>query len=238
MNNKKARTIVLPSFSLTETCNEEEDGAIKVVIPQTIVTNSQTYFTRNFGMGSRSVLDSNAYKYNFFPIVLCNDGSPWKEANLFILSKLEGSINPTMTTFQSIAADLADYRSYLDQEEIDPFNFPNRKLLRPTYRYRNFNVLKVQAGELSLNTAKRRVGVVISFYNWIINESIAEIENSPWTEKNGHISIKNRHGAIVCNKLKSTDLSIRTPKSENPYSETIQDSGELRPLKHSEQVAL
>lgn len=238
MNNKKASTILLSSFSLTETCTEEDEGAIKVVIPQTTVTNGQTYFIRNLGMGSHSVLEGDAYRYNFFPIVLCADDSPWKEANLFILWKLEGSMNPTMTTLESIASDLADYRSYLDQEDIDPFDFPKRKLLRPTYRYRNFNVLKVRAGEMSLNTAKRRVGVVISFYDWIIEESMAEIENSPWTEKKVHISIRNRHGAIVYNKIKSTDLSIKISKSENPYSETIQDGGELRPLKHREQVVL
>ena len=238
MDNKKARSIVLASFCLTETCAEEDNGSIKVVIPKVMGTESQTYFRRALSTGSRSVLDSNAYKYNFFPIVLCTDGSPWKEANLFILSKLEGSINPAMTTFQSIAADLADYKNYLDQENIDPFEFPARKLLRPTYRYRNFNIIKAQAGEISLGTAKRRVSTVVSFYNWIINESIAVVENSPWTEKSIHIPIENRYGATILKKVKSTDLSIKTPKSHNPYSDKIQDGGELRPLSRNEQVVL
>jgi integrase len=238
MSNQKAKTVVLPSFSLTETCDEEDDGSTKVVIPKITGADSRTYFRRNLCAGNRSIICSDAYRYNFFPIVLCADGSPWKEGNLFILSILEGFINPVMATVQSIASDLADYKNYLDQEGIDPFEFPKRKLLRPTYRYRNFNVLKAQAGEVSLGTAKRRVSRVVSFYNWVINESIAVIENSPWTEKSVHISIKNRHGAAIFKKVKSTDLSIKTLKSENPYSETIQDGSELKPLVPSEQVVL
>lgn len=238
MNNKKARTIVISSFFLTEICTEQDKGAIEEILPKTTTTNKQTYFRRNLNLYDRNIVESDVYKYNFFPIVLCCDSSPWKEANLFILSKLEGSINPSMTTFQSIASDLADYRSFLDQENIDPFYFPKRKLLRPTYRYRNFNILKAQAGEISLSTVKRRICVVISFYSWIISESLAVIENPPWVEKNVQLSLKNSHGATIIKNSKNTDLTIKIPKSNNPYSESIQDGGELRPLKRTEQVAL
>lgn len=238
MSNQKARTVVLPSFCLTETCGAKADGASKVVIPKTSDTDEQTYHRRNLGAGSRRILGNDAYSYNFFPVVLCADGSPWREANLFILYKLEGSTKPAMATFQSIASDLADYKNYLDEEDIDPFEFPRRKLLRPTYRYRNYNVLKAQAGDVSLGTAKRRVSAVISFYNWVINESIVEIENSPWTEKSVHIAIKNRHGAVILKKVRSTDLSIKAPRSDDPYSESIQDGGELKPLVPEEQVTL
>lgn len=238
MNNKNARAIVLSSFSLTETCMEQDEGAEKVILPKTTNTNTQTYFRRHLNFYNQDLEGNSEYRYNFFPIVLCNDGSPWKEANLFILSKIESSINPTMTTLQSIASDLADYKNYLEQENINPFDFPKRKLLRPTYRYRNFNLLKAHAGEVSLSTVKRRIGVIIAFYNWIINESIAVIDNPPWTEKSVKISLKNNYGARILKKLKSTDLSIKIFKSNNPYSESIRDGGELRPLKRIEQEAL
>ncbi len=93
-----------------------------------------------------------SYSYNFFPIILNNDGSPWREGVLYIIEKANNDFSYNLSTYHSIVSDLTHFKNYIDDNGIDMYSFPKMKLLRPTYRYRNFLLLLVQNGELSSHT--------------------------------------------------------------------------------------
>ncbi|QWT47067.1 tyrosine-type recombinase/integrase [Azospira inquinata] len=138
----------------------------------------------------------------------------------------------------SQADDLGAYREWLD-EHTNPdellFHFPRNKLARVTYRYRGHLIQKIYARELAPATAKRRMGVVISFYRWLIEENLFEPDFPPWQERQYLLSVKNTHGFSMTRSVASTDISIKASKTDDPFEGTIQDGSKLRPLSVEEQ---
>ncbi len=233
----KPKKIILPSFTLTETCNKSDEKSQTVNIAKS--KNSRlTYFIRPVNTID-SIFESNkAYSFNYFPIVLCGDSSPWKEANLYLLDKLNADYSPIMSTYKSIASDLADYKLFLEQELIDFLDFPKMKLLRPTYRYKNSLINKIRSSETAARTAQRKISTVVNFYRWIEDQNSYSIKNPPWVEREKYLSFTDSYGAKQLKKIKTTDLSINTPKSQNPFSKKIKDGGNLIPLDMNEQEAI
>lgn len=228
------RKLLLPVFQLSELTTGEDPRALKRVIKQGKGHPALTYHYR-------FVWDDQAgrgYNYNLFPIVLDRGGVPWPLGTLYILAQLEAETTPVMSTYQSRADDLGAYREWLDtQERPDEliFQFSKIKLRRPTYRYHGYLRQKIQAGEVALRTAKRRMGTVIAFYRWLINNNYFQPEYSPWEETHYQLAFKTTEGFAISKRVISTDVSIRAPKSDDPFSGTIQDGGKLRPLTGKEQ---
>jgi hypothetical protein len=134
----------------------------------------------------RFVVDEHTgtgFNYNRFPIVLDRTGAPWPLATLFILSRLEGTTRPNMTTFQGLADDLGAFKEWLDQHDRPDellFHFPQMKLRRTTYRYRGFVKQQIEAQTLSPSTAKRRMSAVIGFYEWLVEHGHFTPEYPLW----------------------------------------------------------
>jgi site-specific recombinase XerD len=78
---------------------------------------------------------------------------------------------PKYLTYATIADDLAAFRRYLDDEQVDWLDFSSHKLRRPTYRYNAFLKLAVEAAEISPSVAKRRIGIIVRFYRWLMIEA-------------------------------------------------------------------
>ena len=235
-----ARKILLPHFVVTEVTSESDDGAIAVTIPDCALTLGGTYHVRpKIVAGESNRRDGKPrwveHRFNLFPVILDDMGVPWAEANVYLLSRLTGSIAPAMSTYASIAEDLAAYRRFLDETRLDWLHFPSQKLSRPTYRYNGHLKSVVSAGEIATATAKRRMGAVIGFYNWLRLENVLIPEHTPWKEADRYIDIKDRHGFKFLKKVVTTDISIRVAKQHDPYDGTIQDDGKLRPLPQEEQ---
>ncbi|WP_244306539.1 integrase [Paraburkholderia lacunae] len=112
------------------------------------------------------------------------------------------------------------------------------KRQRPTYRYSASIRLAVQAGELSAGVAKRRMGAVARFYRWLITEAGFKPANAPWVESDRFVEFKDQKGFSGVIEVKTTDLSIRCRRAEDPWDDRIQDGGRLRPLSSSEQSVL
>ncbi|MDC7701654.1 hypothetical protein [Vogesella indigofera] len=192
----------------------------------------------------RFVLDNQAeqdFNYNLFPVVLDRNAVPWSLGCLYILTQLEAETTPVMATYQSKADDLAAFKEWLDTQDnpdVLLFHFPKLKLRRPTYRYRGYLKKLIEARELSPTTAKRRMGAVVSFYQWLITNNYFHPEYPPWEETQYQLGFKTTEGREVLKKVVSTDVSIRVAKSEDPYAGTIQDGGKLRPLSGKEQVRI
>lgn len=228
------RKVLLPVFQLSELTTADDPRALKRVIKQGIGYSALTYHYR-------FVWDSQAgrsFNYNLLPVVLDRNAAPWPLGTLYILAQLEAETTPVMTTYHSRADDLGAYREWLDTQDCPDdlvFLFPKIKLRRPTYRYRGYLQQKIQAGEVAPATARRRMGTIVAFYRWLIDNRFFEPEYPPWEETHYHLTFKTSEGRSLSKKVHSTDVSIRAPKSDDPFAGTIQDGGKLRPLSGKEQ---
>ena len=228
------RKVIVPVFQLSELTTGDDPYAINRVIMQGKGHPGLTYHYR-------FVWDDHIqreFNYNLFPIVLDRNAAPWPLAILYILAQLESETTPNMTTYQSKADDLGAYKEWLDTHDHPDelmFQFPKIKLRRPTYRFRGYLQQQIQAGEVAPTTAKRRMGTVVAFYRWLIGNHSFQPEYPPWEDTRYQLTFKTTEGLVVSKKVVSTDVSIRAPKTEDPFAGTIQDGGKLRPLTGKEQ---
>jgi hypothetical protein len=228
------RKVLSPVFQLSELTTDGDPRAIKRVLQQGKGHAAFTYYYRHV---SAEDVESRL-SYNLFPVVLDRKSVPWSLGTLYILAQLEGQTAPAMTTYQSKADDLGSYKEWLDTHP-DPgklvFRFPKIKPARVTYRYRGYLEKLIQAREIAPTTAKRRMGTVIAFYRWLMNNNYFQPEYPPWEETETLLTFRTAEGVAVSKTILSTNVSISTPKSEDPVEGTIQDGGKLRPLTGKEQ---
>lgn len=230
-----ARKAILPRFVVTELAEEDDSSATQIEIAP-----GRSYFIRPKMVPGESNRRDGKPKwvptqFNLYPVILNGDGAPWPEANLWILSTLESKVNPVMTSFASIAEDLAAYLRFIEEYEIDWLNFPSQKLHRPTYRFNGHLKHLVQSQEIKASTAKRRMSAVIRFYRWLMEEKIFVPEYPPWKESDRYIEFKGHYGESAIKKVTTTDVSIHVTKQDDPYDGCIDDGGKLRPLPQHEQ---
>ncbi|EJH0831003.1 tyrosine-type recombinase/integrase [Vibrio parahaemolyticus] len=174
-----------------------------------------------------------------YPMIVDPDGSLWAEANRYLLSRLNGFVPVKRRTLESIAGDLAHFRRWLLEEEIDFLTDTARPRARPTYRYCAYLHDEIRFGKLKARTAKRRISSVQNFYRWLVVDGV-KFEYPLWLENDAALMFKDARGFQKSKSVKSTDLtrSFRVVKSNDDYSEHIDDGGKLRPLPKDEQVAL
>lgn len=238
--DSNARRILLPRFMVTQTAGPDDNGAERVEVPVSEATPEGCYYVRPVMLeGERSRIDGKPrwvpHQVNLFPVVLNADGSPWPEANLYLLLRLENTPYPVMATFAGAADDLAAYRRFLDGKGIDWTDFPSTKLSRPTYRYNAYLRLAAMAGELAASTAKRRMSTVVNFYRWLIQDGAFKPTAEPWRESDRFVEFKDAHGRKVHKAVVTTDVAIRAPTQSDPYDGMLDDGGRLRPLPSEEQ---
>ncbi len=236
----RARKLVLSTFTQTEVVDPSHVGATRINLSKTaqyhITPVTQNLFEYDSELGTRETLTT--VQYNLFPIVVDSKRIPWTEANIYILDRIKNSISFVMATYSNIASDLAAYRQFLDEFEIGWEVFDKNKLYRPTYRYRAYLRSLIDTDEVSVSSARRRMSSVIAFYRWLQSEGVLKPDFPMWRESDQYIDIKNEYGISFSKKIKSTDVSIKVVKSQNPYADTISDGGQLRPLFKEEQFWL
>lgn len=234
---RKSRKIVLPCFSHTELCQASDQGAMPICLENESFPEGCYERTRQDSAGVRvdGQPASMLSNFNFYPIVLNADASPWDEANVYILSKLENTLRPNMSTFDGLADDLVAYRRYIDEEGIDWRIFTKQKLNRPTYRYSAALERAIGQKLVSSSLAGRRMNSVISFYRWLQDKQILVAAYEPWVDKRTFLHLSNAHGRDYTKEVLTTDVSIKIPVQSDPYDGTIDDGGKLRPLSKEEQ---
>lgn len=228
------RKVLLPVFSLTEVCSEDDPRAVRRNIKQWKGREALTYYFRPV----INLITNEGLDCNLFPIVLDRASVPWDLATIFLLAKLEGDTMPDMATYMSLADDLGAFKEWLDSHDNPDelmMSFAKMKHRRVTYRYNDHLKQQIYAMEISSTVATRRMGTVVSFYRWMIQEEFFEPENDPWQEKEYQLSYKNAQGFHMTKVVASTDISIKTPKTDDPFDGTIPDGGKLRPLPEIEQ---
>lgn len=241
--SKIAKKFVLPALNLTSLSDVHDEEAVCISLDLKSCEKPINYFTKpvvvtHTGQFRQSGARSKNLVYELFPLILDSQGAPWPEANLWLLACLEHKDNPEMATSNNIANDMVSYLQFVEENQIDWTDFPQNKIKRPTYRYNAYLKFLVQNGEMSPSTAKRKMGRVIRFYKWLRDENNFQPSYPAWIESDVYVTTHNHYGDVVSKKVTTTDISIKIPHQEDPYSEYIQDGGKLRPLSQLEQTWL
>jgi len=119
------------------------------------------------------------------------------------------------------------YWRFLENNSLSWNNFPKQKSIKPTYLYRNLNLLKAaKLNEIKFSTASLYMNQVVQFYAWAIHHRILFIneDNTPFESEIVKVPYWRRSN--YSNKsyaVKSTDLKIKNPRlseeqSLNPLS--------------------
>lgn len=232
-HSSRPRKHILPVFILTEICEENDEGAVKVSLPNIDFYHrpKKTYTGQRFDNKPLWV----SSKFNLYPVVINSSGEPWQEANLYILARLENALNPSMVTYDAIADDLVAYQKFIEEDEVDWRYFPAQKLARPTYRYSSHLKRLIRNGTVAASSAKRRLSSVLAFYSWMTSEGILVPLFPPWKESDVFLNLTDAHGIGYSMQVTSTDISIKVPQQNDPYDGRIEDGGKLRPLPLIEQ---
>lgn len=174
-----------------------------------------------------------------FPTILMKDGSPWSDANRYLLHKLKGIMPTSHRTLDSIARDLAGFRRWLDKENINYLHIPENTWGKTTYLYCSHLHDEVRLKNIALGTAKKKMSSIQGFYRWLKLDG-NKFEYPLWRENDAYILFKDQYGFNRSKNISRTDLSssFRTLKNTNNFSEYIEDGGKLRPLPKDEQVAI
>ncbi|MGX9696672.1 tyrosine-type recombinase/integrase [Janthinobacterium lividum] len=234
----KVRRIVLPEFYLTETCAADSPGATKIDL-----MDGSHYFIRSKLLPSEKLRRDGKQSWTqrefvVYPLVMRADGTPWDEANAWILKSLEDQYDFNMSTYRGKADDLQHFRNFLDSHRVDWLDFPDLKQKRPTYRYKGFLRVELETGAMEWSTAKRRMSTAVNFYRWLLLNKFLTPDNPPWEEKVISIPVANSYGRNTFIKTTTTDVNIKNAPADNPYDDRIADGGKLRPLPAQEQAWL
>lgn len=231
MSSSKKMTI--QKFYITHVCDKNDTYAEMISLQSGV-----NYWTKKDEhiIVNNKVIKKNAY--NFFPIILNNDGSPWIHATLYIIDKAKNDFDYNPSTYHCIISDLTNFKKFIDVNRIDLYDFPEQKLLRPTYKYRNYLATLIQSGKLSSQTVKRRVSTMILFYRFLIRDGFFVPDHNPWSETDIYVNTFDKVGYKHKLKRTKTDLAIKVSSQLNPFSNKIYDEGRLRPLEIEEQTTL
>ena len=177
--------------------------------------------------------------YLEFPMIIQGDGSPSEIFNLYLLKKLQQTIQYDFKTFASIANQLVDFQRFLEDEQLDCLKFHKLKQLNAIFQYRTRLIEQANTGLISARSASNRINAVVNFYRFLVTEDLVDHQHYgiPFRDVYKYIAVDNEFGARRKMAIKSHDLAIHVPaKAQN--SETIVDGGELSPLTVEEQTII
>lgn len=235
-----ARRVTLPCLTLTFATEEEGRGAEKITLKGKKET--LTYYRHPVRLAGEKRRDGgpnwSAGIYPRFPIVLNSDGSPWPEANLYLIEQAELSTEPNTLSLGTPAEDLAAFRRFVEEDEINWLSFGPKKFTRPTYLFSAELKHLIRKKEIAPSVAKRRMATVIRFYNWLVASKILFPEHPLWVERGVAVAFKDDIGIQRSKTVTTTDVTINVPEAKDPWEELIHDGGKLRPLPMTEQKAI
>lgn len=177
--------------------------------------------------------------YLEFPVIIQGDGSPSEIFNLYLLKKLQQTIQYDLKTFASIANQLVDFQRFLEDEQLDCLKFHKLKQSNAIFKYRTRLIEQANAGLISASSASNRINAIVNFYRFLVIEDLIDhqLYGIPFKDVYKYIAVDNEFGARRKMAIKSHDLAIHVP-AKAPNSEVIKDNGELSPLSVESQAVI
>ena len=209
-NERLCAEIVLPYFVATEVVSENEHGAIAITIPNSALTLEGTYHVNPRESQARAIEETESH-VGLSIVSICSRSSwmewaclgprptsischDWKtplcgDVHLFDHCRRFGGLPP-------LSRRNATRLVAFPFPEAQPADLPVQRALKSL----------VGAGDVAAATAKRRMGSVIGFYNWLKRENVLIPEHAPWKETDPYIDIKDRYGFSRLKKVVTTDV--------------------------------
>jgi hypothetical protein len=225
-----AKKVTLPVFTLTEICSKEDCNAVNSMDSGSKLEYYSKPIVNHYGENM---------SFNSVELVLCGDGSPWVDACLYLLEKITDNYSERHVLLSSnTASDLAKYRAFIEEYDINYLDFPKQKMKRPTYRYRAHLKSMIRSGEIAISTAQRFMQSIISFYRWLKAERRFNPSYAMWNESDVYINYEDSVGFSKSKIVKTTDIKIKGKAGSATLDTFIMDSGRLKPMSVNEQIVL
>ncbi len=129
---------------------------------------------------------------------------------------------------------LKRYFNFLEENSLSWDKFPTAKYLRPTYRFRNDNLLtNARLGQIQFSTASLYMRHVVKFYEWCIHQKFLNVNESGKPFDYEMVKIRNTGMMNHLNPhyiVSSTDLRVKVPLKERVQSLNPLSKNELEPF--------
>lgn len=149
---------------------------------------------------------------NGLPQLFWEDGSPWREANLWAQERAT-STDVSLKTVQSNITALQSYANWLEETGTKWWDFPLKKSDRCLVRYRGALIRARNEGKVAPSTASQRMAALVRFYRWLYSSGLVSPDWPMWHERVVGIHLVDHVGFTRTVAVKTTDLSIRNRKA-------------------------
>lgn len=146
------------------------------------------------------------------PQIMWADNRPWREANLWALTRASDQ-KRSLKTIWSAMKHIHAYAKWLEQENVAWWHFPEREADRCLVRYRGALMDSIRNGEIAASTAQQRMSAVIRFYRWLAASRLFSPEWPMWQERMIGIHLQDSFGFDRTIVTKTTDLAIPNRKA-------------------------
>ncbi|NOY73926.1 MAG: site-specific integrase [Gammaproteobacteria bacterium] len=172
------------------------------------------------------------------PTVIGSDGLPWDLACYYLLGLAEQQASD-LASIQKYAVHLSEFYDFCQGNDVDLLLDTPSKRKKPIFRFRDSLLGQVRDGEITDKTANNKIGNVVRFYRWLIDDHGFVFKHRPFNNESVVISFVNASGNIGHKLTHSHNARIKTsPNAELPSEDVIVDDGRLRPLPANEQEVL
>ena len=164
-----------------------------------------------------------------FPSIIQGDGSPSEIFNLYLLKKLQQTVQYDFKKFVSIAYQLVDFQRFLEDEQLDCLKFHKLKQLNAIFKYRFRLIEQVHAGLISTHSASGRINTIVDFYRFLVTEHLVDHQRYglSFQDVYKYIVLETQFGARRSIAIRSHDLAIHIPaKAPNSDWNDLSDTNQ------------
>ena len=189
------------------------------------------------GANSKDTDEFQIDNFSHYPLLIKENGELWKYGNLYLLSKIKDYKLPSHKTLDSISYDLKLFYEFCQKNNIDYLIAP-RKIMRPTYQYREYLSKLWYKKQISPATIKKRMSSVIGFYQYLIEVERIYFKFPLWEPGIASISFQSIYGSRKIKQVETKDL-LKVPHIQtDDFESSISDGGRLHPLEYNIQISL
>ncbi|MBT5230084.1 MAG: site-specific integrase [Methylococcales bacterium] len=224
----------LKNFDVKEVCSLS-DHKLETTYD---IYNPETGELYQVGEKPLKVYATHSFTAKSLPTVIGKNGLPWDLACYYLTHLTLYQVSDP-ASIQKYAVHLSEFYDFAISDDIDPLLDTLSKRKKPIFRFRDQLLASVRDGEITDRTANNKIGNVVRFYRWLVDDYGYIFKHRPFNNDSLFISYVTRSGNIDHKLVNSHDARIKTySKSELPSENIIVDDGHLRPLPPVEQLAL
>ena len=192
---------------------------------------------KHYRVGQKPLTDAPSGTARILNTVIGEDGLPWNLGCYYLTYLTVYEVD--LTSISKYATSLSEFYDFCRDGGFDPLLDIPSKRNRPIFRFRDHLQRSVRDGLIGDSTANGKIGDVVRFFRWLMEDQNYSFKNPPFTNNSMFISFGKGQGKIGHKLVVSTDARIKTfPKPMLPSEDVIMDDGRLRPLPTLEQEAL